>query len=109
MSSRLTSAWNFYPRRPPTTAGPSATRPPGHGALRVATLWRDRYSAGHFHGLLRSLAARGLTMLTISGPPSRPGMSRRGWLRVGGLALGGLALPDILRAEARGGGRNPAK
>src|SRR5262249_22152022 len=93
----------------PTTAGPSATRPPGHGALRVATLWRDRYSAGHFHGLLRSLAARGLTMLTISGPPSHPGMSRRGWLRIGGLALGGLALPDILRAEARGGGRDPVK
>jgi hypothetical protein len=48
-------------------------------------------------------------MLTISGPPSRPGLSRRGWLRIGGFALGGLALPDILRAEARGGGRNPVK
>jgi DNA invertase Pin-like site-specific DNA recombinase len=36
-------------------------------------------------------------------------MSRRSWLRIGGLALGGLALPDILRAEARNGQRNPAK
>jgi hypothetical protein len=36
-------------------------------------------------------------------------MSRRSWLRIGGLALGGLALPDILRAQARSGGSNPAK
>jgi uncharacterized protein (DUF1501 family) len=50
-------------------------------------------------------------MLTIAGPQSRycDGLSRRSWLRIGGLALGGLALPDILRAEAAGGVRNPAK
>jgi hypothetical protein len=50
-------------------------------------------------------------MLTIAGPQSRfcDGMSRRSWLRIGGLALGGLALPEILRAEAAGGARNPAK
>jgi len=50
-------------------------------------------------------------MLTIPGPQSRycDGMSRRSWLQIGGLALGGLALPDILRAEARSGQRNPAK
>jgi hypothetical protein len=36
-------------------------------------------------------------------------MSRRAWLRIGGLAMGGLALPDLLRAEARSGTRNPAK
>src|SRR5438552_2060921 len=36
-------------------------------------------------------------------------MSRRSWLQIGGLALGGLTLPDILRAEARSGQRNPAK
>src|SRR6266436_10158624 len=49
-------------------------------------------------------------MLTIPGPQSRycDGMSRRSWLRIGGLALGGLALPDILRAEASSGARNPA-
>src|SRR6266513_1356787 len=50
-------------------------------------------------------------MLTIAGAESRccDGMSRRSWLRIGGLALGGLALPEILRAEARSGVRNPAK
>jgi len=50
-------------------------------------------------------------MLTIPGPRSHycDGMSRRSWLQIGGLALGGLALPDILRAEARSGQRNPAK
>src|SRR6516162_3747038 len=48
-------------------------------------------------------------MLTISGPQSLQGMSRRSWLRIGGLALGGLTLPDILRAEARSRQRNPAK
>src|SRR5882724_4798244 len=50
-------------------------------------------------------------MLTIAGPKSRycDGMSRRSWLRIGGLALGGLALPEILRAEAKSGARNPAK
>src|SRR5947209_6780384 len=50
-------------------------------------------------------------MLTIPGPPSHSGdpISRRTWLRIGGLALGGLALPDILRAEAQSGRRNPAK
>src|SRR5580704_11223376 len=43
--------------------------------------------------------------------PQRNGylMSRRSWLRIGGLALGGLALPEILRAEAKSGQRNPAK
>src|SRR5256714_1291431 len=47
-------------------------------------------------------------MLTIPWPqPREGGMSRRGWLRIGGLALGGLALPDILRAQAGGGQRNP--
>jgi hypothetical protein len=50
-------------------------------------------------------------MLNISGPQARPGdgISRRNWLRIGGLALGGLALPDILRAEAQSGERNPAR
>src|SRR5205807_3232298 len=50
-------------------------------------------------------------MLTIPGPQARAGdrMSRRSFLRIGGLALGGLALPDVLRAEARSGTRNPAK
>src|SRR4051794_27358114 len=41
--------------------------------------------------------------------PSGPPMSRRTWLRIGGLALGGLALPDILRAQAASGARNPAR
>src|SRR5205807_1506468 len=51
------------------------------------------------------------TMLTISGSQAGAGdgMSRRDWLRIGGLALGGLSLPEILRAEARSGQRNPAK
>jgi Protein of unknown function (DUF1501) len=44
-------------------------------------------------------------MLTIPGPP----LSRRSWLQIGGLALGGLALPEILRAQAASGERNPAK
>ena len=50
-------------------------------------------------------------MLTIPGPPSRPGdgMNRRSWLRIGALAMGGLALPDILRAQAKSGQRHPAK
>src|SRR5262245_25640628 len=50
-------------------------------------------------------------MLTIPGMRSHycDGMSRRSWLHIGGLALGGLALPDILRAEAVSGVRNPAK
>ncbi len=49
-------------------------------------------------------------MLTIHAPQAQYGdrMSRRGWLRIGGLALGGLALPDILRAQAQSGQRNPA-
>jgi hypothetical protein len=50
-----------------------------------------------------------MSVLTISGPPLRSGMSRRSWLRIGGLALGGLALPDILRAQANSGGSNSAK
>src|SRR5437762_12368026 len=60
---------------------------------------------------MRSSVAKTWTMLTIAGPQSRfcDGMSRRSWLRIGGLALGGLALPEILRAEARSGQRNPAK
>src|SRR5262245_44861777 len=50
-------------------------------------------------------------MLTFPGPPPRSDdrMSRRTWLRIGSLALGGLALPDILRAQATGGGRSPAR
>lgn len=36
-------------------------------------------------------------------------LTRRGWLRIGGLALGGCALPQLLRAEAESGVRNPAK
>jgi hypothetical protein len=58
---------------------------------------------------VHSLTVEGLTVLTLSGPPSRPDMSRRSWLRIGGLALGGLALPDILWAQARSGARNPAR
>ncbi|MBI2823272.1 MAG: DUF1501 domain-containing protein [Planctomycetia bacterium] len=50
-------------------------------------------------------------MLTIPGSPSRfcSGISRRSWLQIGGLALGGLALPEILRAEAAGGGARRTK
>lgn len=50
-------------------------------------------------------------MLTIPGPMSRrcDGISRRSCLQIGGLALGGLALPEILRAQAAGGGRKAAK
>lgn len=50
-------------------------------------------------------------MLTIPGPRSRycDGMSRRTWMQIGGLGMGGLALPDILRAEAQSGTKNPAK
>ena len=50
-------------------------------------------------------------MLTIAGTqsPFCDGISRRSCLRIGGLALGGLALPEILRAEAASGVRNPAK
>ena len=50
-------------------------------------------------------------MLTIAGPqsPFCDGISRRSCIRIGGLALGGLALPEILRAEAASGVRNPAK
>src|SRR5262249_29123725 len=57
------------------------------------------------------LPAEVATMRTIPGPPSRSGLrrTRRSWLRIGGLALGGLALPDILRAQASSGARNPAK
>jgi hypothetical protein len=49
-------------------------------------------------------------MLTIPGQASRycDGISRRSWLRIGGLALGGLTLPEILRAQAASGARNPA-
>jgi hypothetical protein len=56
-------------------------------------------------------AAEVVIMLNIPGPQSREGggMSRRAWLRIGGLALGGLALPDLLRAEATTGKRQPAK
>lgn len=50
-------------------------------------------------------------MLNIAGPRSRfcDGMSRRQCLQIGSLALGGMALPEILRAEAESGVRNPAK
>src|SRR5262245_10550796 len=50
------------------------------------------------------------TMLTIPGPSSRSDgrMTRRSWLQIGGLALGGLSLPQILRAQAQSGERNPA-
>ena len=37
------------------------------------------------------------------------GIPRRNFLQVGGLALGGLSLPQLLRAEAEGGRRNPHK
>jgi hypothetical protein len=46
---------------------------------------------------------------TGSSAPHREGLSRRTWLRIGGLALGGLTLPDLLRAEAASGARNPAR
>src|SRR5881628_2291241 len=60
---------------------------------------------------MRYLAGEVFAMLTIPGPPLAHGdrMSRRAWLQIGGLALGGLALPEILRAEADSGRRNPAK
>jgi hypothetical protein len=51
-------------------------------------------------------------MLTVLGTPQRgfcDGISRRSFLKIGGLALGGLSLPEILRAEAAGGTRNPGK
>ncbi len=50
-------------------------------------------------------------MLTLPTPSTHDGrrMSRRTWLRIGGLALGGLSLPDLLRAEAQSGQRNPAR
>ena len=50
-------------------------------------------------------------MLTIAGSESQfcDGMSRRSCLSIGGLALGGLGLPEILRAEAASGAKNPAK
>ena len=51
-------------------------------------------------------------MLTFSGRNTFrqcDGLSRRTFLQVGGLALGGLSLPDILRAEAAAGVRNPHK
>ena len=50
-------------------------------------------------------------MLSIPGPHTRHGngITRRTWLRIGGLAMGGLALPDLLRAEAQSGMRNPAR
>jgi len=50
-------------------------------------------------------------MLTILGGRHRfcDGINRRNFLQVGGLALGGLSLPQILRAEAAGGGREGSK
>jgi hypothetical protein len=52
-------------------------------------------------------------MLTILGQRHRhpfcDGLTRRSFLRIGGLALGGLTLPQILRAEAISGRRNPHK
>jgi hypothetical protein len=49
-------------------------------------------------------------MLTIRGESFShcDGIPRRNFLRIGALGLGSLALPDLLRAEARGGG-NPRK
>jgi hypothetical protein len=48
-------------------------------------------------------------MLSILGRalPLCDGLSRRSFLQIGGLALGGLSLPQLLRAEARSGVRNP--
>lgn len=48
-------------------------------------------------------------MLTIPGPHSSRGITRRTWLQIGGLALGGLGLPDILRGQARNPSAKPIK
>ncbi len=52
-------------------------------------------------------------MLTLfangSGSKYCDGVSRRNFLKIGGLALGGLSLPQLLRAEAISGSRNPHK
>src|SRR6185437_12566695 len=50
-------------------------------------------------------------MLTIYGKAARfcDGVSRRNFLKVGAMGLAGLSLPDILRAEAAAGKRNPQK
>lgn len=37
------------------------------------------------------------------------GVTRRNFLQIGGLALGGLSLPELLRAEAQSGRKNPHK
>jgi hypothetical protein len=54
-----------------------------------------------------------MAMLTIFGQRHRhpfcDGLTRRSFLRIGGLALGGLTLPQVLRAEAISGRRNPHK
>jgi hypothetical protein len=50
-------------------------------------------------------------MLRIDGSQSRfcDGVSRRNFLKIGALGFAGLSLPNILRAEAVGGTRNPHK
>src|SRR5881398_215996 len=70
-----------------------------------------RYTTSHWPSFGHAQVGEVLTMRTPPRSSSRFGdcMSRRSWLQIGGLALGGLALPDILRAEARTGTRNPAK
>src|SRR5579862_1446352 len=50
-------------------------------------------------------------MLTIYGKGARfcDGVSRRNFLKIGAIGLAGLSLPEILRAEAAAGARNPRK
>src|SRR6188508_2581951 len=50
-------------------------------------------------------------MLTILGNKNRfcDGITRRNFLKIGALGLGGLTLPQILKAEASAGIKNPHK
>ncbi|HET6246800.1 MAG TPA: DUF1501 domain-containing protein [Tepidisphaeraceae bacterium] len=50
-------------------------------------------------------------MLTIYGKSERfcDGVSRRNFLKIGAIGLAGLSLPEILRAEALAGAKNPHK
>ena len=50
-------------------------------------------------------------MLTITGDrfPSCDGIARRNFLKIGAMGLGGLALPDLLRLEAKEGGKTTSK
>src|ERR1700761_5708605 len=50
-------------------------------------------------------------MLTIYGKSENfcDGVSRRNFLKIGAIGLAGLSLPEILRAEAAAGSRNPHK